>query len=79
MAAKGGRLDFMFLAPPTRPLDPLSVQLSEDYVVDAVTDDFTLDFDFICQKQIDVDLHLFLNLLLEVFSLTQSRFLVRLS
>ena len=23
MAAKGGRIDFMFLGPPTRPLDPL--------------------------------------------------------
>ena len=29
MTAKGNRIDFMFLAPPTRPLDPLLVNVHE--------------------------------------------------
>ena len=27
MAAKGGHIDFMFLSPPTRPLDPMLIQV----------------------------------------------------
>ena len=55
MAAKGGHIDFMFLAPPplTRPLDPLLSQLPFDQTMNSypTAGDLHEDFTFISLHQ----------------------------